>query len=188
MTMSHQLDDSLCDDLFGAPDPNSIEFAAGVDEAGRGPLAGPVYAAAVILDPARPIEGLRDNRVPILFIHGAEDKFIPPAHSDERRAVADETRTVTAPESPSTTSSPACGGVAPFTPSVQFAASSQGDASRADAAHRHRDARQVGTVVMAHPCAAEERFGRQESGKCSHGLVLCSIRIMVAAAPRIILQ
>ncbi len=62
MTKSHQLDDSLCDDLFGAPDPNSIEFAAGVDEAGRGPLAGPVYAAAVILDPARPIEGLRDSK------------------------------------------------------------------------------------------------------------------------------
>jgi ribonuclease HII len=36
---------------------------AGVDEAGRGPLAGPVYAAAVILDPARPIAGLRDSKV-----------------------------------------------------------------------------------------------------------------------------
>ena len=35
---------------------------AGVDEAGRGPLAGPVYAAAVILDPARPIAGLRDSK------------------------------------------------------------------------------------------------------------------------------
>lgn len=35
---------------------------AGVDEAGRGPLAGPVIAAAVILDPARPIEGLRDSK------------------------------------------------------------------------------------------------------------------------------
>ncbi len=35
---------------------------AGVDEAGRGPLAGPVYAAAVILDPARPIFGLRDSK------------------------------------------------------------------------------------------------------------------------------
>lgn len=34
----------------------------GVDEAGRGPLAGPVFAAAVILDPARPIEGLRDSK------------------------------------------------------------------------------------------------------------------------------
>ena len=32
----------------------------GVDEAGRGPLAGPVYAAAVILDPRRPIRGLAD--------------------------------------------------------------------------------------------------------------------------------
>lgn len=35
---------------------------AGVDEAGRGPLAGPVYAAAVILDPARPINGLNDSK------------------------------------------------------------------------------------------------------------------------------
>jgi ribonuclease HII len=35
---------------------------AGVDEAGRGPLAGPVYAAAVVLDPARPVEGLRDSK------------------------------------------------------------------------------------------------------------------------------
>ncbi|HEY0879767.1 MAG TPA: ribonuclease HII [Zeimonas sp.] len=34
----------------------------GVDEAGRGPLAGPVYAAAVVLDPARPIRGLRDSK------------------------------------------------------------------------------------------------------------------------------
>lgn len=35
---------------------------AGVDEAGRGPLAGPVIAAAVILDPDNPIEGLRDSK------------------------------------------------------------------------------------------------------------------------------
>ncbi len=34
----------------------------GVDEAGRGPLAGPVFAAAVILDPAQPIKGLRDSK------------------------------------------------------------------------------------------------------------------------------
>ena len=34
----------------------------GVDEAGRGPLAGPVMAAAVMLDPERPIEGLRDSK------------------------------------------------------------------------------------------------------------------------------
>ena len=36
---------------------------AGVDEAGRGPLAGPVVVAAVILDPAHPIEGLADSKV-----------------------------------------------------------------------------------------------------------------------------
>jgi len=35
---------------------------AGVDEAGRGPLAGPVVAAAVLLDPARPIAGLADSK------------------------------------------------------------------------------------------------------------------------------
>ena len=34
----------------------------GVDEAGRGPLAGPVFAAAVILNPERPIAGLRDSK------------------------------------------------------------------------------------------------------------------------------
>lgn len=34
----------------------------GVDEAGRGPLAGPVFAAAVILDPARPVDGLADSK------------------------------------------------------------------------------------------------------------------------------
>jgi ribonuclease HII len=35
---------------------------AGVDEAGRGPLAGPVVAAAVILNPGQPVEGLRDSK------------------------------------------------------------------------------------------------------------------------------
>jgi ribonuclease HII len=34
----------------------------GVDEAGRGPLAGPVFAAAVILDPRDPIDGLADSK------------------------------------------------------------------------------------------------------------------------------
>jgi len=38
-------------------------IVAGVDEAGRGPLAGPVFAAAVILDPMRPIAGLADSKV-----------------------------------------------------------------------------------------------------------------------------
>jgi ribonuclease HII len=39
-----------------------LETICGVDEAGRGPLCGPVLAAAVILDPARPIEGLADSK------------------------------------------------------------------------------------------------------------------------------
>ena len=38
------------------------DIVCGVDEAGRGPLAGPVFAAAVILDPKRLIEGLRDSK------------------------------------------------------------------------------------------------------------------------------
>lgn len=38
------------------------ELIAGVDEVGRGPLAGPVIAAAVILHPNKPIDGLRDSK------------------------------------------------------------------------------------------------------------------------------
>jgi ribonuclease HII len=41
---------------------NDSPWIAGVDEAGRGPLAGPVAVAAVILDPARPIDGLDDSK------------------------------------------------------------------------------------------------------------------------------
>jgi ribonuclease HII len=40
----------------------SERLVCGVDEVGRGPLAGPVVAAAVILDPARPIVGLADSK------------------------------------------------------------------------------------------------------------------------------
>lgn len=43
------------------PDP-VIRLVAGVDEAGRGPLAGPVAVAAVILDASRPIDGLNDSK------------------------------------------------------------------------------------------------------------------------------
>lgn len=41
---------------------SELLLICGVDEAGRGPLAGPVSAAAVILDPARPIAGLADSK------------------------------------------------------------------------------------------------------------------------------
>ncbi len=48
-------------DLFADLSPPVI-WVAGVDEAGRGPLAGAVFAAAVILDPVRPIAGLNDSK------------------------------------------------------------------------------------------------------------------------------
>ncbi len=47
-------------DLFSSQHPE--EGLAGVDEVGRGPLIGDVVAAAVILDPARPIDGLNDSK------------------------------------------------------------------------------------------------------------------------------
>ena len=47
--------------LFDWPEAD-VALVAGVDEVGRGPLCGPVIAAAVILDPARPIAGLNDSK------------------------------------------------------------------------------------------------------------------------------
>jgi ribonuclease HII len=49
-------------ELAFSMDAYAGELICGVDEAGRGPLAGPVMAAAVILDPAHPIAGLRDSK------------------------------------------------------------------------------------------------------------------------------
>lgn len=46
-------------DLF---EPPKVEIVCGIDEAGRGPLAGPVCAAAVVLNPDRPIVGLNDSK------------------------------------------------------------------------------------------------------------------------------
>lgn len=50
------------DDEFSTKIPQGF-IVAGVDEAGRGPLAGPVFAAAVILNPMRPIAGLADSKI-----------------------------------------------------------------------------------------------------------------------------
>lgn len=52
---------------FSLPEQRSLDWdsaglVAGVDEAGRGPLAGPVVAAAVILDELQPIAGLADSK------------------------------------------------------------------------------------------------------------------------------
>ncbi len=52
--------DAHTPDLFAVS--HTSVLIAGVDEAGRGPLAGPVMAAAVILDPQRPIAGLDDSK------------------------------------------------------------------------------------------------------------------------------
>ncbi len=52
---------SLEDHFVGASDRFDL-WAAGTDEVGRGPLAGDVVAAAVVLDPSRPIVGLRDSK------------------------------------------------------------------------------------------------------------------------------
>jgi ribonuclease HII len=56
MSAVHQLDH----DLFDPPEGARI---AGIDEAGRGPLAGPVVAAAVIIDIARLPEGVKDSKL-----------------------------------------------------------------------------------------------------------------------------
>lgn len=55
------MNDSQLTDFLDTLNQSSIHIA-GVDEAGRGPLAGPVVAAAVILDPGNPIEGLADSK------------------------------------------------------------------------------------------------------------------------------
>lgn len=52
----------IIDTQTGFTFPAVEGLVAGVDEAGRGPLAGPVVAAAVVLDPARPIAGLADSK------------------------------------------------------------------------------------------------------------------------------
>ena len=52
----------MLDLIGGAGEAEQGPHVAGVDEVGRGPLAGPVMAGAVVLDPAKPIAGLRDSK------------------------------------------------------------------------------------------------------------------------------
>jgi ribonuclease HII len=53
---------TLSSTMTRVPESPPARLVAGVDEAGRGPLAGPVVVAAVILDPVRPIAGLDDSK------------------------------------------------------------------------------------------------------------------------------
>src|SRR5256885_9726633 len=54
---------SICTDFEDAARSEGFRLIAGVDEVGRGALAGPVVAAAVILDPEKPLpEGLDDSK------------------------------------------------------------------------------------------------------------------------------
>lgn len=48
--------------LFELHESNDFEVECGIDEAGRGPLAGPVIAAAVVLDANKPVVGIRDSK------------------------------------------------------------------------------------------------------------------------------
>ncbi|ARQ46735.1 ribonuclease HII [Oxalobacter formigenes] len=48
--------------LFDEDYASGVTLFCGADEAGRGPIAGPVFAAAVILDPDHPIAGLKDSK------------------------------------------------------------------------------------------------------------------------------
>jgi ribonuclease HII len=67
------------------PDPSwRDDLVAGVDEAGRGPLAGPVAVAAVVLDPARFIEGLGDSKA----LSEARREALEPVILDRARAFA----------------------------------------------------------------------------------------------------
>jgi Ribonuclease HII len=62
MLAASQILKAVMEQQFGLEFGGGVVLVAGVDEVGRGPLAGPVVTAAVILDPARPIAGLADSK------------------------------------------------------------------------------------------------------------------------------
>ena len=63
------------------------EIVAGIDEAGRGPLCGSVVAAAVVLDPERPIEGLRDSKK---LTEAQREELAPVIREQALRKLSDE--------------------------------------------------------------------------------------------------
>ena len=67
------------------PDDITAELIAGVDEVGRGPLCGPVIAAAVILDSHCPIEGLNDSKK---LGAGARDRLTDLIHAQAQVSIA----------------------------------------------------------------------------------------------------
>ncbi|WP_338055859.1 ribonuclease HII [Sulfurivermis fontis] len=62
MLAASQILQVVMEQQYGLEFGSTALLVAGVDEVGRGPLAGPVVTAAVILDPARPIDGLADSK------------------------------------------------------------------------------------------------------------------------------
>ena len=65
------------------PGLQGFQHIAGVDEVGRGALFGPVFAAAVILSPDRPIRGLRDSKL----LDAERREILASAHSRARHRV-----------------------------------------------------------------------------------------------------
>lgn len=73
--------------LFDEDFTSGVTLFCGADEAGRGPIAGPVFAAAVILDPDHPIAGLRDSKK--LSEHRRDELALEIKHHAKAWAIAE---------------------------------------------------------------------------------------------------